>query len=433
MIFDMTKRANVSPVVPTTPTESDVNFYDYDGTLVHSYSASDFASLSELPANPSHAGLTACGWNWDITDAKAYVASYGKLNIGQSYNTNDGKTRIYVHINKYCTNPYMRFNLVGGCDIDWGDNSAIESLSANGYSSKTVSHTYQPGDYIIKLTVYAVNGVSGNVTITGSGSGSNLISGANTTSYADYAPFNQCIKRVEIGSGITLSNYAFYRCFNLETCTISNHSAIASNNSYVFAQCYNLKFLVLPSGYVSIGMSFANNCYNIMNIIFPKTVTTIGSSAMSNCRTMKSQTLPPSLSQIPGSLFNTAANLQTVVIPSGVTSIESYAFSNVSNCNNIVIPNGTTSLKSSSFSGMLTLFSITIPSQVTSIGASAFGNDFSLREIHFLPTTPPTVDNSNAWSGLSTDCIIYVPTGCLSAYTTATNYPSSSTYTYMEE
>ena len=50
--------------------EKDVNFYDYDGTCVASYTAADFASLDALPANPSHDGLTAQGWTWSLSDAK---------------------------------------------------------------------------------------------------------------------------------------------------------------------------------------------------------------------------------------------------------------------------------------------------------------------------------------------------------------------------
>jgi hypothetical protein len=40
-------------------TGNDVRFYDYDGTLFAGYSAADFAELNEMPANPSHEGLTA--------------------------------------------------------------------------------------------------------------------------------------------------------------------------------------------------------------------------------------------------------------------------------------------------------------------------------------------------------------------------------------
>ena len=58
---------------------------------------------------------------------------------------------------------------------------------------------------------------------------------------------------------------------------------------------------------------------------------------------------------------------------------------------------------------------------------------YGLKELHFKPTTPPAVANANAFTGLPTDCVIYVPTGKLSAYTSAQNYPSSASYTYVEE
>lgn len=56
-----------------------------------------------------------------------------------------------------------------------------------------------------------------------------------------------------------------------------------------------------------------------------------------------------------------------------------------------------------------------------------------MKSIHFLPTTPPTVAEANAWTNLPTDCTIYVPTGTLADYTTAANYPDPATYTYVEE
>ena len=63
--------------------EGDVNFYDYDGTLVMSYTADDFLELSQIPQNPSHEGLTAQGWNWNLSDAQAYVRKYGMLEIAE--------------------------------------------------------------------------------------------------------------------------------------------------------------------------------------------------------------------------------------------------------------------------------------------------------------------------------------------------------------
>ena len=72
-----------------TTVPKDVNFYGYGGTLLYSYTAAEFANLSALPDNPTHDGLTAQGWNWTLSDAKAYVAAYGKLNIGQMYVPDD--------------------------------------------------------------------------------------------------------------------------------------------------------------------------------------------------------------------------------------------------------------------------------------------------------------------------------------------------------
>lgn len=92
-----------------------------------------------------------------------------------------------------------------------------------------------------------------------------------------------------------------------------------------------------------------------------------------------------------------------------------------------------TSIGSSAFSNSYSLASIVIPSSVTSIiGSYVFRNCYCLGFIKFSSTTPPTVASANAWTGIPTDCVIYVPRGSLAAYTGASNYPSSSTYTYVE-
>ena len=62
-----------------------------------------------MPANPDHSadGLTAQGWNWTLSDAKTYVAAYGRLDIGQMYITSDGKTHIYIHLEQGRTSPLL--------------------------------------------------------------------------------------------------------------------------------------------------------------------------------------------------------------------------------------------------------------------------------------------------------------------------------------
>lgn len=77
--------------------------------------------------------------------------------------------------------------------------------------------------------------------------------------------------------------------------------------------------------------------------------------------------------------------------------------------------------------------SLVIPEHITTIEASAFNYCKSLQEIHFRSTIPPAVANSNAFSGIPTTCIIYVPEEALTDYRQATNYPDPSVYTYMIE
>lgn len=74
-----------------------------------------------------------------------------------------------------------------------------------------------------------------------------------------------------------------------------------------------------------------------------------------------------------------------------------------------------------------------LPETLTYLNMSAIANNTGLEELHFTSTTPPGMWNTEVWSGLPTTCKIYVPAGTLSAYTKAPDYPSASTYTYIEE
>jgi hypothetical protein len=78
--------------------EKDVNFYDYDGTVLHAYTKDEFLALSDLPPLPTQPGLICQEWNWDYADAISTVSEYGKLDIGASYTTDDGKSRLYISV-----------------------------------------------------------------------------------------------------------------------------------------------------------------------------------------------------------------------------------------------------------------------------------------------------------------------------------------------
>ena len=48
----------------------DVNFYDYDGTIVASYTLAEAQALTALPDGPTHDGLTFQVWNYTLEKVK---------------------------------------------------------------------------------------------------------------------------------------------------------------------------------------------------------------------------------------------------------------------------------------------------------------------------------------------------------------------------
>lgn len=440
------------PTGGTAPVEpKDVNFYDYDGTITNSYTAQEFAALSAMPANPSHTGLTAQGWNWTLSDAKTYVTSYGKLNIGQMYTTVDGKTRIYIRLEGGRLSPTLGLCPNGSVDVDWGDGSAHSTVTGTSVLTLVnTQHIYAAaGDYVIALTVTGSCGIIGS-----SSYGSQLIWKNSTTAYENRV-YQNTIRRVELGSGMTgIGSYAFYNCYSLVSVTIPSGVTSLSEGAFYF--CYFLPSVTIPGGVTSIGSRAFQSCESLSSVTFPNSVTSIGGYAFAHCHSLLSVTIPSSVTSIDSNAFYGCYSFPSLTIPNGVTSIGSYAFYNCYSLKSLTIPSSVTtigdrvfsycySLVSATipsstagssiamFSSCYSLVSATVPSGVTSIASNTFTSCYGLAEIHIKPASPPTVSNADAWKNLPTDCVIYVPSGSLSAYTSATNYPSSSTYTYVEE
>lgn len=384
-----------------------VKFIDYDGKLLYSYTASELQALTELPANPNHSGLTAQGWNWSLEQAKAQLTAMpdSKLTVGQMYITDDGKTRIYCHFETGRLSPYFGIGVKGTVTVDWGDGSDADTLTGTSLTTaKTVQHTYSAaGDYTITLTV-----VSGSFAFFGVSNAAHILKKNTTTTASISRVYANAVQRVEIGANASIDMYAFNSCYSLASITIPE--SITSIGNYAFYHCYSLTSITIPKNVTSIGNDAFNDCYNLTSITIPKSVTSISSNSFTSCY-----------------------NLASITIPYSVTNIISGAFYYCSSLPSITIPENITSISSSMFYNCYSLASLTIPKNVTSIGSSAFYNCYGLGEIHFMPTTPPTVSNTNAFNSVQTDCKIYVPVGSLAAYTSATNYPNNSRYTYIEE
>ncbi len=114
--------------------------------------------------------------------------------------------------------------------------------------------------------------------------------------------------------------------------------------------------------------------------------------------------------------------MQAVQIGTNITTISNSAFRYCHSLASITIPESVTSIGNNVFYNCNSLVSITIPGGVTSIDNGVFKYCYGMAEYHLKPTTPPTMSSTNAFNGIPSDCIIYVPQGCLEAYQNATNW-----------
>lgn len=369
---------NVQPPAPVEP--SDVNFIDYDGSVVYAYTASDFVALTELPANPTHEGLTSQGWNWTLADAKDYVEVYGGLVIGQTYATADGKTRIYITLESGRLSPYLGFGLNGTAVIEWGDGTSDTVTGSNDNALIQTRHDYAVGgDYVIAIAV------TGKAKILALSSTSSLLLAGTSITTTDTV-YRCAVNRIELGSNMLISAAsAFYGIQGLRSITIPAGTERTSN--YTFYNCYALMALILPSGLTKTGTNNVRDCNALKTVSLPKSLTAMGESTLAY-----------------------ASGLRRVWIPPGVTKL---------NTNLLYYCNG--------------LSGVTVPASVTEIASGAFGQCTSLGFIRFLSETPPVVANSGAFTSVPTDCVIRVPSGTKATYEAATNYPDPATYTYVEE
>ena len=348
----------------------DVNFYDYDGTLVASYTLAEAQALTALPDGPTHDGLTFQGWNWSLEKIHALTRP---MNVGAMYITDDGTTRLHIRIatiGRMTVPLYIGQTVANGVSIDWGDGGTAETLDDTG--NVNTAHTYaEPGDYVISLMPE---------------DGCKLSFGANSSSYCVMGP--------------TGNNGRVY-CNMLQEIYIGKN--VTSIGTYAFQYCYSLASITIPNGVTSIGSYVFQNCYSLANI-----------------------TIPDSVKYIEGYAFRYCYSLASITIPESVTSIGSYVFQNCYSLASITIPDSVKDISARAFEGCFSLASITIPGSVTSIGAYTFQGCFGMRYYDFSSCTAvPALLSTNAFVGIPSDCQMLIPAALYDEWSTATNW---STY-----
>lgn len=316
-----------------------VTFYDYDGTILYSYTKEEFLKLGTMPPLPTRGGFTYQQWNWTYEDAALHMSKYDLIEIGATCVTSDGKTKIYITIDTHNNMTISLYVAYYDMLIEWGDGTEDTYTSESSWGSQgKKSHTYaELGDYCICITpqsgivrlgdfanlsgfvksnhsklVHKIE-MGNNCYFDDGGVSSTNIASINIPMGISVIPmscFSQCrvLSFIAIPYGCkTLSRRAFSECSALRIISLPNtleqvgypgysgnygdvFSSCAIRNIYLsaitkterlFHYCYGLETAYLPN-YTEVGERMFEYC-NIKRIDIPEGVKTIGRFAFDYC------------------------------------------------------------------------------------------------------------------------------------------------------
>ena len=290
---------------PEPVQESDINFYDYDGTILHAWSLAELQGKTELPELPTQPGLICQGWNWTLAELKA---TNRKMVVGAVYITDDGATRLHIHLREY-DDLYVRFQIrqyvSNDTTINWGDGTTESLIPGAGWPKLT--HTYAaPGEYTISL-----KSATNKILLYG------IYSSSDNT-------FRRIVEGINLGGNINyLEEDSFSDWTNLRRLTIPNNiiSAIKAR----MAQNAPIECLVIPHGVTQLGDYACLSMQNMEHLSIPATVTSAGISFVDICRKLKELTLPDAITVLPKTCCRQTYALNYLSAKT-ITKIDGYAF-----------------------------------------------------------------------------------------------------------
>ena len=332
-------------------------------------------------------GVTAHG-----ADGELIVGTYVPSEDSDPYPVrNDGHTHLWVNIPSLSdadVTIYLRVTANGGARINWGDGT---TTATSGTAVASYSHTYTSTglkEIILSHASTASRGYYFQTAYSIMGYSAHHFGDSNTKK----------LKAVEIGGTTATRARAgrFIGCTELEKVTIISTKNEELSLSNMLSANYSDDGVAL----VSIGFFLPK----LKTLEFINCKPSFGSDSLTAAPILESVKFDE-YGSIGVSMYEGCGSLKSIpgIFPSSATKIYEGV---CKNCFALQTP-------------------ITIPASVTEIGTGAFQNCRSLREIHFLPTTPPTLIDNTALSGLW-NCTIYVPTGTIEDYRNAQYYPKDN-------
>lgn len=447
--YDVKEYANVKTEIFETITlpEKDINFFDYDGTLLYSWSLEELADKISLPELPEHNGLICQGWNWTLEDLQEQNLP---MDVGAIYITDDDKTRIYIRLEEGRLTPVLGIgqSKANGIEIDWGDGTVeVSNTKTGSTNSLNMEHTYsEAGYYVISLkplnnsTIYFFGQQSLN--------SSKVLISTDSSKSSSNRIYQNAVYKIELGLNVYFGAYAFTQLNNLKTITISNGTRTNISSNYTFQNDYSLSFVAIPQSMTTIGGDFCTYAKGLKNISLPRELQKIPIAFTRYCANLKRVTISNNITEIGNNAFNDNVSLTELFIPNSVKTLGTYICSGCSllkkvdfqtpvsitsipqnflaSCYTLryfEIPYGVVSISSTAFNANYSLTKLKVPSTVKTLQMSCFTNQYSMTVFDFSThTLIPTIQNGNAFNNIPADCKIVVPDDLYEEWIIATNW-----------
>lgn len=189
---------------------------------------------------------------------------------------------------------------------------------------------------------------------------------------------NSVIQSIVIPEGVTViedgdKRYGvFAGCYALRSVTLP--STLGKIGNFAFYECSGLEQITLPEGLETIGRYAFYGCGTLESVNLPQGLTGIGESAFAYCASLRGEfAIPAGVTSIEADTFNGCQQITRIALHDGVMSIGIGAFRNCESLVEINIPEGVTELPYLAFYGCGRLRSLVVPDSVTKIGNAVFG------------------------------------------------------------
>lgn len=464
--------------------ENKVNFWDYDGTLLYSYSLFDAWSLTELPALPEHYGLKAIGWNiaGDTEQEKlaqiqnALDNNLQRADIGVIYEPDDDNIRINLDFQPNDKGNYVKliFTDVVASDyetpsitIDWGETEGAVKEYSN---FSDISYEYTEGlsnsktSFEIIITPHHISSMSlgdidhGKCFITDYNEifideSAAAVTNICLNSTVDMIDARKCINLKKISLSPSLKSIgpnAFDGCYSLKH--INLPAGVASIKDYAFRNNYSLEHYSAPlyaqpdytiyGEYVFYGCTSLKaicdvpynhyqfyNCQSLSNAYYRGYSYDVGDSAFCDCRSLSYIQFEKKSITFGASALENCYSLESDIFDNiAISGVDSKSFYYASNLRALWISNGVKEIPANLCRYCSSLTTVEISGDITSLGDMCFNQCFHLTEIR-MPniTTVPTIPNSYSIQHAKTFAI-YVPAELVDEMKAATNWSGLAYY-----